>query len=335
MVSNILCNISGVSATSNVITVPDDYPTIQSAIDSAQSGDTVFVRSGTYFENIIVNKSISLIGNNRETTIIEGVEGSYLINGVVEVLANNVVIKGLTITSSVVGTRGIYLNSVSGGLLEDLIVENIKLGPGIRLFKSRSNEVKNCNAISCYEGVVIGIASTPTASEHNKICNNKIIGCNTGIKLHYSRDNSVSNNELDDGGSGVRLFVSHDNVITDNLIQNNSAAFTIDEYSSGNKIYNNTCLNNSESVYMLMESEINTWDNGSIGNYWSDYTGQDGNGDNIGDTPCIFDGNNTDRFPLMSPYFIPEFPSWTLLLLFFVVVPFMIIFKKNRLPHNN
>jgi len=51
-------------------------------------------------------------------------------------------------------------------------------------------------------------------------------------------------------------------------------------------------------------SSINAWDDGypSGGNYWSDYTGVDADGDGIGDTPYVIDENNTDRYPLMNPW---------------------------------
>jgi len=51
------------------------YDTIQSAINDAQSGDTIFVYddSSPYYENIVVAKSINLIGEDRETTIIYGI----------------------------------------------------------------------------------------------------------------------------------------------------------------------------------------------------------------------------------------------------------------------
>jgi pectin methylesterase-like acyl-CoA thioesterase len=43
------------------IIVPDDYPTIQAAINAANDGDTIFVKIGTYYEHVVVNKSLSLI----------------------------------------------------------------------------------------------------------------------------------------------------------------------------------------------------------------------------------------------------------------------------------
>ena len=50
----------------------DNYTQIQHAIDNASDGDTVFVYNGTYYENVVVDKSIQLIGEDKNTTIIDG-----------------------------------------------------------------------------------------------------------------------------------------------------------------------------------------------------------------------------------------------------------------------
>jgi nitrous oxidase accessory protein NosD len=61
-ISSLSFNIKPVKSNPRTITVPDDCPTIQDAVRVANSGDTVYVRSGVYFENVVVDKSISLIG---------------------------------------------------------------------------------------------------------------------------------------------------------------------------------------------------------------------------------------------------------------------------------
>ena len=75
---------------------PGNYTRIQDAIDNASNRDIVFVYNGTYYEYIDVTKSINLIGENKETTIIDG-GGS---GDVVNVTANNVKICELTIQNS-------------------------------------------------------------------------------------------------------------------------------------------------------------------------------------------------------------------------------------------
>ena len=49
---------------------PGNYSTIQSAIDAANPGDTIFVYSGTYNEYLYLEKTINLIGENKDTTLI-------------------------------------------------------------------------------------------------------------------------------------------------------------------------------------------------------------------------------------------------------------------------
>jgi parallel beta-helix repeat protein len=96
-----------VKAQSKTIVVPDDYPTIQAAIDHANAGDTVFVKKGTYYhdgptgqhiDGITIDKSLSLIGEDSKTTILKPcfTNSNYLRSGI-HVTADNVIISGFTI----------------------------------------------------------------------------------------------------------------------------------------------------------------------------------------------------------------------------------------------
>src|SRR3972149_3775038 len=68
-----------VKASPKTITVPDDYPTIQAAINGAWEGDTVFVKAGTYSENLTVTKSLSLGGENKAASVVEEVNTALLV----------------------------------------------------------------------------------------------------------------------------------------------------------------------------------------------------------------------------------------------------------------
>ncbi len=75
--------------------------------------------------------------------------------------------------------------------------------------------------------------------------------------------------------------------------------YGVDAFSTDSLIYLNNFINNTIQVY---DDSENRWDNGSVGNYWSDYNGTDSNGDSIGDTPYhILGVDNSDSYPLIRP----------------------------------
>ena len=80
------------AASSATIYVPDDYPTIQAAVDAANPGDTIKVAAGTYPENLTVEKRVSLLGENRDTIIDGGGD-----NTAIWVKVSKVSISGFTV----------------------------------------------------------------------------------------------------------------------------------------------------------------------------------------------------------------------------------------------
>jgi nitrous oxidase accessory protein NosD len=93
----------------------------------------------------------------------------------------------------------------------------------------------------------------------------------------------------------------------------------------------NNFVNNNVQVYSTSDS-ANIWDGGypSGGNFWSDYNGTDANHDGIGDTPYIIDANNTDHYPLMVRYVIPEFPSIQATMFFMLLTLLAVVIYKKK-----
>ena len=83
---------------SKTMTVPDQYPTIGAAVKEAVSGDTVFVKSGVYDENVKIDKPLTLEGQNSSDTIIIGSGGSSPA-AVLTLAADNVKVSGFTVES--------------------------------------------------------------------------------------------------------------------------------------------------------------------------------------------------------------------------------------------
>jgi len=134
-----------------------------------------------------------------------------------------------------------------------------------------------------------------------------------GIRLVRSSDNSISGNNITaNNGSGIELEWSSNNAVSgNNTIAHNRWGISL-AYSSNNIFYHNNFINNTNHA-STDDNSVNAWDNGVEGNYWSNYTGVDANGDGIGDTPYEINENNTDRYPLMktwSPPSAEEVPFW-------------------------
>jgi parallel beta-helix repeat protein len=134
---------------------------IQGLIDNASDGDTIVIPSGTYYEHIIINKSITLIGEDQNTTIIDG--GG--IGTVVEIPVSSVTMSGITVTNGGEGmwdhgiNIGEWNKSLSNIHLFDCIVS--KNGGGIRFDGVSDSSVKDCvihnNSMSC---ITIYLSST-------------------------------------------------------------------------------------------------------------------------------------------------------------------------------
>jgi len=97
----------------------------------------------------------------------------------------------------------------------------------------------------------------------------------------------------------IRIKSSLINKVINNQIMNNQYGLYFCCGSENNIAYNNVFINNIN--WNANDALGNKWDNGKVGNYWDDYTGNDQNGDGIGDTPYLVGGDKGDNFPLMEP----------------------------------
>ncbi|MCR3922951.1 MAG: hypothetical protein NUK65_10640 [Firmicutes bacterium] len=166
--------------------------------------------------------------------------------------------------------------------------------------------------------------------------NLQITNFSVGVGLYLSGNNTFSENLLIQTDTAISLVDSINNTITENTIMNNTNGVCISQ-SSNNSFYGNSFVNNTKQVHDFAwnnpetPTSINTWFSSNTGNYWSDYNGKDSNGDGIGETPYIIDENNQDNHPLMTPNIIPEFPSWTPLLIALVAMVVVAVVYRKRL----
>jgi parallel beta-helix repeat protein len=282
---------SPVTLTADPITiiVPDNYTTIQEAINNASSGATIFVRKGTYYEHLVINKTITLIGEDSNSTVIDG----YETDNVIHIRANNVTIKSFTVRNSGMYLYGILVDHYKGNvIINNKVIYNYE---GIGLLYSSGNVVCDNTILSNYDGIDLYYSSSNVVSGNTIFLSNY-----DGIDLYYSSSNVVSGNViLHNNFAGMSLYYSSSNVVCGNTILSNYPGINLALLSSYNIIYHNN-FNNTGQAW---SESTNFWNYGDEGNYWSDYTGQDLNKDGIGDTSYDINAANKDNNPLMGMFF--------------------------------
>jgi hypothetical protein len=258
-------------------TGPGNYSSIQNAINDASEGDTVFVfdDSSPYYENITINKGIFLIGENRETTIIDGLKLTY---NIIRISADRVTISGFRIQNcddSDFGGVGITIIRGDNISIIDNIIStsdnSYGNSDGIRsYYREKGNKYINIsdNLFTNNEWA-LSLIHTPFAIVQKNIFYNN----NAGI--HCTGYTKIQNNQIDRCKYQGISVNGESNIISKNIISNQkTTGFRVVAgillSGSNNHVSNNNLINNKRNAIGF---DALPWENKFDGNYFDDWIG--------------------------------------------------------------
>jgi len=233
-----------------------NYTSIQKAIDAPETwnGHTLFVEEGIYYENLVINKSLTLSGENTKNTIIDGMRKDH----VIRVIADNVKITCFTIRNSSWQAgpgpyrSGIYIDaSDHSNVTQNELTDNLD---GINIDRSFNTTIRlNNMTANSWIGVELVDSSNSTISENNILATK-----GDGIKLENSSYNIIYKNTLVNSTvGGIRLRNSPNNEIYENNITTNSFQNTFGIWLIGSS-KNNISGNIFENCGMIVDDSFNS-----------------------------------------------------------------------------
>ena len=255
----------------------ENFSTIQAAIDDneTQDGHTIVVYAGTYKENVVVTKRLTLRGIGMPIVDANGPESAISVN------ADGCVVDGFNVTGASSGSEfdffpGIIVTSDGTTLVNNTATNN---GCGILLPESSNNTLINNIVDSNNHGILLWYGSSYNTLTNNIVSNNYYVG--------------------------ILVCFSQGNIITNNTVSSNRGNGIIFDLGSKNRIYHNNFVDNTNQAREVRQGGLypsNSWHNGSIegGNYWSDHVCTGNPSD--GSQPYTISGISQDRYPFEDPW---------------------------------
>jgi parallel beta-helix repeat protein len=220
------------------------FNTIQDGTNAVETNGTVLVSNGTYAENILINKSLDLLGENKNTTRILGTGNGTGVN----ITANNVTISGFTIQNYTNG-YGIIIASSMNRITNNIISDTIGgivifWNPFEPTYPNNGFNMVTENLLIRNEGVGIVVSG-----KNNSILHNSISQSEYGIMVGIAESNNISQNHISDNDNGIVIMTSYDTMIYQNTISKNLELGLFDFCTSSTIIRQNNFIENGHHAY--------------------------------------------------------------------------------------
>jgi len=260
-----------------VIRVPEDHTRIQWAINNASEGATIMVKAGKYFESVIVNKTVSLIGENRDTTVLDGQGKGALF----DVRTENVIISGFTLQN---GYAGVWLYNAKNCTVSENNMKNNAYG--IKLDNAGNSKIIRNNVNnSQWFGIVLDHSGNSTLQDNSMVgnrfnlrvdgdsqqdFNNRIDASNTvdGKPVYYltnQRDLTIDSFTYPE--IGYLAFVNSTNITAKNLNLENSGQGILFAHTTDSTISNVTVISNWNGIEVKAASNVTVIGNNANNNF--------------------------------------------------------------------
>lgn len=317
------------SNASRTLTVPTDYSSISEAINHASNGDTIVVQSGVYYENLQVNKSISINSQDPKTTIIIGAGGlDRGANPVVALNAPDSKIEGFTIKSQTYNSTNLYATGIiiraDNCIIQNNIIQRNYMGifysvqsylqitdntiagnlkDGMRFYGGSHNIIADNSILDN------GVSGLALQGYSNTVTNNTFEGNTRGLGLGSSYSVVYGNHFNNNSESGIWLAASKNIIAANDFSSNKWGIFITPQWAAphDNTLYHNNFVANVNGVFVNESAPVQYWDNGSEGNYWSDYQTKNPYAKEVGtsgvaDKPYTVYADTQDHYPLIAPF---------------------------------
>lgn len=223
-----------------------DSTAISSAVVAAHTADVLMVQSGTYVENLLINKTIVLRGVNTG----DGdprLDANGKKNGII-VAADGVILEGFNISNSKKGWfdlwAGIEVTSDNNIIANNTLIDNEN---GILLTGSVNSTVRNNRLLDNKNGIKLD------CSYENRIAGNYIQGRRYGILLENSSNNTLNGNEIASCRSGMVLHISEGNHLAENIMHENAFNFGAGGY---NDVDTSNLVDSRPILYLVRERDV-------------------------------------------------------------------------------